>query len=111
MGGAYPELGQRQAQIEAVLLDEEERFSRTLDAGMDILQGVIEKSGGEIDGSTAFLLYDTYGFPLDLTQDIAREHGLGVDHEGFDRKWAGSRKDAHQFNLPRNFPRNFPACR
>jgi alanyl-tRNA synthetase len=86
MGGAYPELGQRQAQIEAVLLDEEERFSRTLDAGMGILQGVIEKSGGEIDGSTAFLLYDTYGFPLDLTQDIAREHGLGVDQKGFDRE-------------------------
>ncbi len=88
MGKAYPELKQRQGQIEAVLLDEEERFSRTLDAGMGILQQVIEKSDREIDGSTAFLLYDTYGFPLDLTQDIAREHGLAVDQDGFDREMA-----------------------
>jgi len=88
MGEAYPELKQRQAQIEAVLLDEEERFSRTLDAGMGILQQVIDKSDREIDGSTAFLLYDTYGFPLDLTQDIAREHGLGVDQGGFDLEMA-----------------------
>ncbi len=88
MGEAYPELKQRQVQIEAVLLDEEERFSRTLDAGMGILQQVMDESDREIDGSTAFLLYDTYGFPLDLTQDIAREHGLGVDQEGFNEEMA-----------------------
>jgi len=88
MGEAYPELKQRQSQIEAVLLDEEERFSRTLDAGMGILQQVMDKSDREIDGSTAFLLYDTYGFPLDLTQDIAREHGFVVDQGGFDVEMA-----------------------
>ncbi|HMB59401.1 MAG TPA: alanine--tRNA ligase, partial [Xanthomonadales bacterium] len=84
MGEAYPELIERQDQIEAALLEEEERFSRTLDAGMGILKGVIAESDKEIDGRTAFVLYDTYGFPLDLTQDIAREHGLGVDLEGFE---------------------------
>jgi len=88
MGEAYPELVQRQAQIETALLEEEERFSRTLDSGMNILKGVIEKSDQEIDGGTAFLLYDTYGFPLDLTQDIAREHGLGVDLKGFEKEMA-----------------------
>ncbi len=88
MGDAYPELRQRQTQIEATLLEEEERFSRTLDAGMGILQQVMAKAKGEIDGSTAFLLYDTYGFPLDLTQDIAREQGLGVDLAGFDAEMA-----------------------
>ena len=77
MGDAYPELRERRSQIEATLRDEEERFSRTLDAGMGILQQVMAEATGEIDGGTAFLLYDTYGFPLDLTQDIARENGLG----------------------------------
>ncbi len=84
MGQAYPELQARQQQIEQVLLEEEGRFSRTLDAGMAILQGVMAGAADEIDGQTAFLLYDTYGFPLDLTQDVAREHGLRVDVEGFD---------------------------
>ncbi len=84
MGQAYPELLSRQQQIEQVLLEEEGRFSRTLDAGMAILQGVMAGASDEIDGQTAFLLYDTYGFPLDLTQDVAREHGLQVDVEGFD---------------------------
>jgi len=88
MGDAYPELRKRQGQIETTLREEEERFSRTLDAGMGILQGVMSKAKGEIDGGTAFLLYDTYGFPLDLTQDIAREHGLGVDLDGFDVEMA-----------------------
>jgi alanyl-tRNA synthetase len=88
MGDAYPELRQRQQQIEATLLEEEQRFSRTLDAGMDILQQVMAGSKGEIDGDTAFLLYDTYGFPLDLTQDIARERGLRVDLDGFNAAMA-----------------------
>jgi len=88
MGDAYPELRDRQEQIETTLHEEEERFSRTLDAGMDILQRVIDKAEGRIDGSTAFLLYDTYGFPLDLTQDFAREKGLSVDLDGFDEEMA-----------------------
>jgi alanyl-tRNA synthetase len=92
MGDAYPELTERANQISTTLLDEEIRFARTLDTGMGILQQVIEKSdetdGRLIDGETAFLLYDTYGFPLDLTQDIARENGMKVDNEGFDKAMA-----------------------
>lgn len=88
MGSAYPDLRERQSQIEETLLDEEQRFARTLEAGMDILQQVITSATVEIDGGTAFLLYDTYGFPLDLTQDIARENGLGVDLEGFQSEMA-----------------------
>ncbi|MCJ7814938.1 MAG: alanine--tRNA ligase, partial [Xanthomonadales bacterium] len=92
MGDAYPELRQKSELISATLLEEEERFSRTLDTGMGILKDVMAKAasgdGGQIDGSTAFLLYDTYGFPLDLTQDIARENNLDVDEAGFHREMA-----------------------
>ncbi len=87
MGDAYPELIRKGELIENTLLEEEQRFSRTLDTGMGILRGVMEESAkdgsGQIDGATAFLLYDTYGFPLDLTQDIARENQLTVDEDGF----------------------------
>ena len=87
MGEAYPELKARQDQITATLREEEERFRRTLDTGMGILQDVMKRArsdrSGQIDGETAFLLYDTYGFPLDLTQDIARENDLSVDLDGF----------------------------
>ena len=88
MGDAYPELRKRADQISATLMEEEERFARTLDTGMGILQNVMQASEGQIDGATAFLLYDTYGFPLDLTQDVARENDLSVDEEGFDREMA-----------------------
>jgi alanyl-tRNA synthetase len=88
MGDAYPELNQKSALISSTLLEEEERFARTLDTGMGILQGVMQKAASQIDGETAFLLYDTYGFPLDLTQDIARENGLTVDEVGFDEEMA-----------------------
>jgi alanyl-tRNA synthetase len=88
MGDAYPELIRRQEYITSTLLEEEERFSRTLETGMSILARVIEDAEEgqtrEIDGETAFLLYDTYGFPLDLTQDFAREHGFVVDTAGFE---------------------------
>ncbi len=84
MGAAYPELNSRSGQIQQVLLDEEIRFSKTLEAGMSILESVMAQAKGSIDGDTAFLLYDTYGFPLDLTQDIAREQGLTVDLPGFE---------------------------
>jgi alanyl-tRNA synthetase len=86
MGDAYPELRQKQEGIENTLLEEEQRFARTLDTGMGILKNVMASAAGgegQIDGETAFLLYDTYGFPLDLTQDIAREKGLTVDEDGF----------------------------
>jgi len=88
MGDAYPELRQKSQLISSTLLEEEERFARTLDTGMGILQNVMQKAEQQIDGETAFLLYDTYGFPLDLTQDIARENGLGVDEAGFNEAMA-----------------------
>ena len=87
MGDAYPSLVKQQAHITATLEDEEQRFATTLDKGMGLLQAVMDKTAaasGQIDGETAFTLYDTYGFPLDLTQDIARENELEVDIEGFD---------------------------
>jgi len=87
MGEAYPELQQKAERIAETLREEEERFARTLDTGMGILRDVMEQAragrSGQIDGETAFLLYDTYGFPLDLTQDIARENDLSVDLDGF----------------------------
>ena len=92
MGDAYPELRQKSELIKSTLLEEEERFARTLDTGMGILREVMAKSAddgaGQIDGETAFLLYDTYGFPLDLTQDIARENHLTVDEDGFNTEMA-----------------------
>ena len=86
MGDAYPDLRRKSALISATLLEEEERFARTLDTGMGILQTVMGDADGQINGETAFLLYDTYGFPLDLTQDIARENGLTVDEAGFNEE-------------------------
>jgi len=87
MGDAFPDLSKQSDRIQEVLEDEEKRFARTLDTGLGILQKVMDaavQDGGEIDGETAFLLYDTYGFPLDLTQDIARERELFVDIDGFE---------------------------
>ena len=87
MGAAYPSLEKQQAHITATLKDEERRFATTLDKGLGLLQDVMENaasSNGKIDGKIAFTLYDTYGFPLDLTQDIARENELEVDLEGFE---------------------------
>jgi alanyl-tRNA synthetase len=85
MGGAYPELAKAQAHVEKVLEREGSRFAETLDQGMEILESAIGKlKGKEIPGDVAFKLYDTYGFPVDLTADIARERGLTVDEKGFD---------------------------
>ena len=84
MGDAYPDLVAKQALVERALLGEEERFAETLDSGMRIFDDVAARSTGEIPGADAFRLYDTYGFPVDLTADIARERGLGVDMVGFD---------------------------
>ncbi len=83
--GAYPELISKQIHVEKVLEKEEDRFIQTLDIGMGMLESAInEISGKEISGFVAFKLYDTYGFPVDLTADVARERGLTVDMEGFE---------------------------
>ena len=84
MGDAYPVLREHRATVERALKAEEERFAETLDAGMRIFNDVAAKSGDTIPGADAFRLYDTYGFPLDLTQDMARERGMAVDVAGFD---------------------------
>ncbi len=86
MGGAYPELGQAQALIEETLRSEETRFRETLDRGLKILDDELGglADGKDLPGDVAFKLYDTYGFPLDLTQDALREKGRGVDTNGFD---------------------------
>ncbi|SMR72065.1 alanyl-tRNA synthetase [Aliiroseovarius halocynthiae] len=86
MGQAYPELARGQAMIEETLLNEETRFKKTLDRGLKLLDDEVSglAEGADLPGETAFKLYDTYGFPLDLTQDALREKGLGVDQPGFD---------------------------
>ncbi|HEY9280967.1 MAG TPA: alanine--tRNA ligase [Eoetvoesiella sp.] len=86
MGDAYPELARNQARVEQVLKQEEERFSETLENGMKILDAALASipESGVLDGQTLFTLYDTYGFPVDLTADICRERNVEVDHAGFD---------------------------
>ncbi len=98
MGQAYPELVQAEAMITDTLRLEESRFRRTLDRGLVLLDEASANlpGGGKLDGETAFRLYDTYGFPLDLTQDALRARGVGVDIDGFnaamDRQRAEARK-------------------
>jgi len=95
MGEAYPELRERQAYVEKTLNEEEQQFSRTLDNGMTILEKAIgELSGSVIAGETVFKLYDTYGFPVDLTADIAREHNLTLDMPGFEAAMEVQRNQA-----------------
>ncbi|MCB1735395.1 MAG: alanine--tRNA ligase [Gammaproteobacteria bacterium] len=95
MGEAYPELVKAQSQVERVLRKEEERFAETLDQGMRILEQSLSGLDGKvIPGDVVFRLYDTYGFPADLTADIARERGLGIDGEGFDRHMGEQRQRA-----------------
>jgi len=95
MGEAYPELGRAATTVEQVLKMEEERFFETLDQGIRILdQEIASLSGNTIPGSTVFKLYDTYGFPADLTNDVAREHGLDIDEAGFDAAMEAQRERA-----------------
>ncbi|KOQ66975.1 alanine--tRNA ligase [Stenotrophomonas maltophilia] len=95
MGEAYPELPAAADTVTRALQAEEERFAETLDAGMKIFEDVAARAGnGVIPGSDAFRLYDTYGFPLDLTQDIARERDLTVDIAGFDAAMEQQRETA-----------------
>ena len=84
MGGAYPELAQVAERVAQVLQQEEERFGETLEHGMKILEAALAKDAQHLDGRTAFTLYDTYGFPLDLTADICRERKVELDQAGFD---------------------------
>ena len=95
MGSAYPELAKAQEQVERVLKKEEERFAETLGQGMKILEACVAKLDGHvIPGDVVFLLYDTYGFPVDLTADFAREHQLTVDHAGFEVEMTAQRERA-----------------
>lgn len=95
MGEAYPELVRTQAQIEKVLQQEEEQFARTLDKGLRLLeQDIAELKGTQIPGETIFTLYDTFGFPVDLTNDIARERGLTLDYDGYEKAMDAQRERA-----------------
>lgn len=95
MGEAYPELEQNQAQIKRVLLKEEEQFERTLDHGMKLLDETIAHLQGDtLDGEVIFKLYDTYGFPYDLTADIARERDITLDEAGFQHALEAQRERA-----------------
>jgi alanyl-tRNA synthetase len=104
MGAAYPELTAQRAHIEKVILQEEERFAETLAQGMGLLDTAIGALGDrrEIPGDTVFRLYDTYGFPVDLTSDIARERGLAIDEAGFAAAMEAQRaraRAASKFNV------------
>jgi alanyl-tRNA synthetase len=93
MGGAYPELVKAKSHVEKVLKTEEQRFAETLDQGMEILESAISNLDGKrLPGDVVFKLYDTYGFPIDLTADIARERGLTVDESGFEEHMEAQRK-------------------
>ena len=106
MGEAYPELAEAQTNVERILKLEEERFAETLDQGMKILEeGITGLKGKQIPGDMAFKLYDTYGFPVDLTADIARERGLTIDHQGFEKEMQAQKERARaasQFDVDYN---------
>ncbi len=95
MGEAYPELVKAQESVAIALLKEEKRFAETLDNGMKVLnESLSEMSGDTISGELVFKLYDTFGFPVDLTADIARERDLRVDHDGFEKAMNAQRERA-----------------
>ncbi len=98
MGQAYPELTAAKTRVAAVLLQEEERFAETLENGMQILETALSQKIKVLDGETAFRLYDTFGFPIDLTADIARERNITVDHAGFEQAMARQREQARAAN-------------
>ena len=125
MGDAYPELRREKARVAQVLKAEEERFGETLENGMRILDAALAKLGGSagapgnggmgaqkvLDGETAFALYDTFGFPLDLTADVARERGVAIDEAGFERAMNAQRERARaasQFKIGEVLPYDGP---
>lgn len=99
MGEAYPELVTKQQLVEKALKEEEQQFARTLENGMAILEKAIaDMDGNVIAGETVFKLYDTYGFPVDLTADVAREHGLTLDMDGFEKAMSIQKDQARAAN-------------
>ncbi|MEN3031526.1 alanine--tRNA ligase [Chromobacterium amazonense] len=92
MGDAYPELREKQAHIEDALRAEEIKFAETLENGMALVDAALEGGKKELDGETIFKLYDTFGFPVDLTADICRERGIHADLEGFERAMEAQRE-------------------
>ena len=94
MGQAYPELADAAPRVEQVLKQEEERFGETLENGMKILEAALAKDSKNLDGDTAFTLYDTFGFPLDLTADICRERNVVLDEAGFNTAMERQRQQA-----------------
>ncbi|HGO7701321.1 TPA: alanine--tRNA ligase [Neisseria meningitidis] len=94
MGDAYPELKEKQVQIEEALKNEESRFAQTLETGMALLENALAKGGKKLDGEIIFKLYDTYGFPYDLTADICRERNIELDEAGFEREMEAQRARA-----------------
>ncbi|KAA1225964.1 alanine--tRNA ligase [Vibrio cholerae] len=97
MGTAGVELKKQQALVEKVLRIEEENFGRTLDRGMSILNDALDQLSGQVlDGETIFKLYDTYGFPADLTNDVARERGFSIDESGFEQAMEEQRQRARE---------------
>ncbi|MCL4471996.1 MAG: alanine--tRNA ligase, partial [Gammaproteobacteria bacterium] len=116
MGGAYPELKQNQARVTEVLKQEEERFFATIEHGMAILEADLAELAGSgvrtFNGETAFKLHDTFGFPLDLTQDVCREHGVSVDAAAFDAAMARQKEQARaagKFKMAANLEYDGPA--
>jgi len=114
MGAAYPELAQNQHKVIATLKQEEDRFFETIEHGMAILEGELKalSEGGVFNGETAFKLHDTYGFPLDLTQDICREHKITVDAAAFDAAMARQKEQARaagKFKMATNLDYSGPA--
>jgi alanyl-tRNA synthetase len=106
MGVAYPELTSAVGHVEKVLLAEEERFAETLSHGMGILETALTSvKGGMLSGEVVFKLYDTYGFPMDLTADVARARGIEIDQPGFEKSMQAQRaraRDAQKFKLDRD---------
>ncbi|MBL8225079.1 MAG: alanine--tRNA ligase [Chromatiales bacterium] len=102
MGKAYPELPAARDHVERVLKNEEERFAETLSQGMRILEDAMAGGGRELPGDLVFRLYDTYGFPVDLTADVARARGIAVDRDGFEAAMEAQReraRAAQKFNV------------
>ncbi len=98
MGQAYPEIGEKPEFVSQVVKSEEERFLETMDRGLDLLNAEIAKLGKnrKISGKTVFSLYDTYGFPVDLTEDVARNEGIDIDLEGFQEEMRKQRAKSHK---------------
>jgi alanyl-tRNA synthetase len=114
MGAAYPALTRDKTRVAQVLKLEEERFGETLEHGMKLLDQVLARGVRVLDGNTAFTLYDTYGFPFDLTADVCRERGVGVDEAGFERAMTVQRERARaasQFKAGETLPYDGPKTR